>query len=273
MATTPTGRAPAVSCVAVTKSFDALPVLDAVDVEVAPGTVTALVGPSGCGKSTLLRIIAGLETPTDGVVAIGGSPPAALRDRGEIAVAFQDPALLPWRTVRSNVALARRLARQPPAPQQVQHLLELVGLAGFERVKPAELSGGMRQRRGDRPVSRDPASSAAPRRTLRGGGRVDAPAPQPRAVSHLAGSGPLHHPAGHPLDPRGGPFVGHHRGDVRNDRDGSSPSSPSRSIGLDTAPSCRVPSFTPSSTRCRPGSVSTRNRRRALGVDGPRDGR
>jgi len=145
-----TVTAPAVVCHGVGKRFatgpNAVVALAGADLELRPGTVTAIVGPSGCGKSTLLRIIAGLEQATTGSVTIDGDDPARLRKRGEIAVAFQDASLLPWRTVRSNVALALRLARRPADPQRVDHLLDLVGLAGFEHARPAQLSGGMRQR-------------------------------------------------------------------------------------------------------------------------------
>ena len=120
--------------------------LDLVDLTLLPGTTTALVGPSGCGKSTLLRILAGLETATTGAVSIDGASPQAVRATGAIAVAFQDPSLLPWRSVESNIALARSLARQPADRALVADLIERVGLKGFETTKPAELSGGMRQR-------------------------------------------------------------------------------------------------------------------------------
>jgi NitT/TauT family transport system ATP-binding protein len=120
--------------------------LDRVDLTLQPASTTALVGPSGCGKSTLLRILAGLETPTTGVVAIDDAGPDAMRRTGQIAVAFQDPSLLPWRSVRSNVALARKLARLPADRGLVDDLIARVGLAGFEQTRPAELSGGMRQR-------------------------------------------------------------------------------------------------------------------------------
>ena len=124
-----------------------LAVLDPLDLVLAPGTVTALVGPSGCGKSTLLRVIAGLEEPDPGgSVRIGGDTPLVVRRRGELAVAFQDASLLPWRTAESNVTLAQRLARQPVDPDRVRALLAKVGLGGFEKARPAQLSGGMRQR-------------------------------------------------------------------------------------------------------------------------------
>ena len=143
--------APEVICTAVAKTFptsgDPLMVIKPQDLCLEAGSVTALVGPSGCGKSTLLRIIAGLEQPDPGgSVSIDGDEPLALRQRGELAIAFQDASLLPWRTTASNVALAQKLARQPVNHQRVTELLETVGLAGFERVRPAALSGGMRQR-------------------------------------------------------------------------------------------------------------------------------
>ena len=117
-----------------------------IDLVLQGGRTTALVGPSGCGKSTLLRLIAGLELPSEGRITIGEETPAELRQRAGLAVAFQDPALLPWRTVAGNVALARSLARMPRDGAAVDDLIRLVGLSGFDRHRPAELSGGMRQR-------------------------------------------------------------------------------------------------------------------------------
>lgn len=143
--------APEVVCIAVAKTFptpaDPLVVLEPLDLSLAPGSVTALVGPSGCGKSTLLRIIAGLEQQDPGgSVSIGGDTPHTVRRRGELAIAFQDASLLPWRTTAGNVALAQRLAGQPVDHDRIAGLLRTVGLAGFEKVRPAQLSGGMRQR-------------------------------------------------------------------------------------------------------------------------------
>ena len=117
-----------------------------VDLVLDGGQMTALVGPSGCGKSTLLRLIAGLERPSEGRITIGAESPDELRQRAGLAVAFQDAALLPWRTVESNIALGRALARKPRDPEMIAELITLVGLSGFERRRPAELSGGMRQR-------------------------------------------------------------------------------------------------------------------------------
>ncbi|MEM5475747.1 ABC transporter ATP-binding protein [Pacificibacter sp. AS14] len=141
---------PKVETWAVNKVFghgaSAVQAVSDVELTLEPGTTTALVGPSGCGKSTLLRMIAGLEDPTSGAIRIGGEEPHVVARQGRLSVAFQDPSLLPWRTAASNVALARRLAGLPKDPEKVQKLLSLVGLDGFEDKRPAELSGGMRQR-------------------------------------------------------------------------------------------------------------------------------
>lgn len=123
-----------------------LAVVKDLDLHVPGGTTTALVGPSGCGKSTILRLLAGLDAADQGTISLGGDTPHERRARGDLAVAFQDDALLPWRTLAGNIALGRRLARMPAAPERVAELIERVGLAGFETRRPAELSGGMRQR-------------------------------------------------------------------------------------------------------------------------------
>jgi len=120
--------------------------LDGVDLHVNAGECVALVGPSGCGKSTILRLIASLEAPTSGEVTIQGRPPADLVKGHRLGVAFQDHALLPWLRAWDNVALPYRLAKRPVDKQRVDRLLSLVGLAGFERMFPKQLSGGMRQR-------------------------------------------------------------------------------------------------------------------------------
>ena len=104
----------------------------------------ALLGPSGCGKSTLLRLIAGLDQPDDGRLTWDGGPPAP----GDIGYVFQDATLLPWATAEDNVFLPLRLRgmSRDAAMPQVQAVLQRVGLNGFERARPRQLSGGMRMR-------------------------------------------------------------------------------------------------------------------------------
>lgn len=120
-------------------------VLRDVTVEIDPGAVLALLGPSGCGKSTLLRAVAGLDRPTSGRVRIGETWVTGIDPR--CAVAFQEPRLLPWRTLRANVALGLPLGTpRREGRQQVDRLLDLVGLAEHAEDRPREISGGMAQR-------------------------------------------------------------------------------------------------------------------------------
>jgi NitT/TauT family transport system ATP-binding protein len=124
----------------------AVTALQALDLDIAAGSFVSLLGPSGCGKTTLLRMIGGLEEPTTGTIAVGrDSVETALRNR-LFGFVFQDATLLPWRTVEANASLLLDVTGQGPARQKVAELLRLVGLAGFERAYPDQLSGGMRQR-------------------------------------------------------------------------------------------------------------------------------
>lgn len=120
-------------------------VLRGVDIEVAAGEIIAVVGPSGCGKSTLLRLIGGLDAPSSGSILLDDSGVADVDER--TAVAFQEPRLLPWRTISQNVELGlpRGTARRD-GRERVRELLELVGLEQAADQRPREVSGGMAQR-------------------------------------------------------------------------------------------------------------------------------
>jgi len=122
--------------------------LDGVDLEIPPGSLTAIVGRSGCGKTTLLRTLGGLETPDEGDVAFfdpsGPRDPRSLR-RGMV---FQEPRLFPWLSVRDNIAfsLPREEGASAEAAERVEQILGKMRLQGFENALPHELSGGMAQR-------------------------------------------------------------------------------------------------------------------------------
>lgn len=120
-------------------------VLRDINITVDPGELVAILGASGCGKSTLLRITAGLDTGFTGNVSIDGTPVEGIDPR--CAFAFQEPRLLPWRTVEQNVALGLPHGLDKAASEKrVAELLELVGLAPSSHLRPREISGGMAQR-------------------------------------------------------------------------------------------------------------------------------
>ncbi|MFE7799212.1 ABC transporter ATP-binding protein [Nocardia sp. NPDC057440] len=126
----------------------AVTALSNVSLTVAAGEFVSLIGPSGCGKSTLLRIIADLEQPSSGTVAVHGKTARQARIDQDYGIAFQQAGLLDWRTVQANVELPMELHKVPKAERRTRsaELLEMAGLTDFARRYPAELSGGMQQR-------------------------------------------------------------------------------------------------------------------------------
>ncbi|MCY3671130.1 MAG: ABC transporter ATP-binding protein [Alphaproteobacteria bacterium] len=122
--------------------------LSDVDLEVAPGEFVSFIGPSGCGKTTLLRVIADLEQPTGGTIAVNGMTPREARLNRAYGYVFQAAGLYPWRTIEKNVRLPLEVmgySAQERA-ERVSRVLDLVGLGDFGRMFPWQLSGGMQQR-------------------------------------------------------------------------------------------------------------------------------
>jgi NitT/TauT family transport system ATP-binding protein len=143
--------APLITAAALTQTYvsqdrSSVTALADVSLEIGPGEFITIVGPSGCGKTTLLRIMAGLLLPTSGTVRLLGRPVTG--PSRSVGVVFQDPVLLPWRTVLENVMLPVQVLGLDRGPyrRRALDLLRLVGLTGFESKYPHELSGGMRQR-------------------------------------------------------------------------------------------------------------------------------
>ena len=124
------------------------PVLAGRELTVAEGGFAAVVGPSGCGKSTLTRLVAGLMKPDEGEVWLHGD--LVKGPKSTVGMAFQNPVLLEWRTILQNVMLPLEIVstgmNRKQQEDRARHLLDLVGLTGFEDKRPSELSGGMRQR-------------------------------------------------------------------------------------------------------------------------------
>jgi NitT/TauT family transport system ATP-binding protein len=120
--------------------------LAGIDLSIKRGEFVSIIGPSGCGKSTLLRIIGGLQTPTSGEVFVDGRPPREAQRRKQLGFVFQDPSLLPWRTVIENVRLPLEVNRNVGGGEEPGRMVDLVGLGEFQRFYPHQLSGGMQQR-------------------------------------------------------------------------------------------------------------------------------
>jgi NitT/TauT family transport system ATP-binding protein len=138
---------PMIQLAGVAKRFNqGKPVLDPLDLEISKGEFVTLLGPSGCGKSTLLKLIAGLTPLSSGTIRVDGMNPKNAREL--LSFIFQDPTLLPWRTVAQNVCLGLELERvaQERRLKKVEELLQLVGLTQVSKAYPRELSGGMKMR-------------------------------------------------------------------------------------------------------------------------------
>ncbi len=147
---TPSGNAVEISGLSLTFQTADAPVvaLDNIDLQIRHGEFVSFIGPSGCGKTTLMRVIADLETPSAGRILVNGVSPEQARLRRAYGYVFQAPALYAWRNVLRNVLLPLEIIGKPAAERKAraEKYLSMVGLTGFERKFPWQLSGGMQQR-------------------------------------------------------------------------------------------------------------------------------
>ncbi|OUR78120.1 sulfonate ABC transporter ATP-binding protein [Alphaproteobacteria bacterium 46_93_T64] len=122
--------------------------LNDINLQINSGDFVSFIGPSGCGKTTLMRVIADLETPTDGHITVNGMSPKEAREQRAYGYVFQAPALYPWRNVQKNVMLPLQIMglSKDEQMERVKKNLALVNLEGFEKKFPWQLSGGMQQR-------------------------------------------------------------------------------------------------------------------------------
>lgn len=130
----------------ITKYYSSLHVLDEISFDINKEEFVSIIGPSGCGKTTLLKIISGLVKPTKGEIIIKENPVEIALKRREFGLVFQNPVLLPWRNALRNVELPLEILNYKTSRNPPKKLLEVVGLKGFEKFYPKELSGGMQQR-------------------------------------------------------------------------------------------------------------------------------
>jgi NitT/TauT family transport system ATP-binding protein len=145
------GRSPAppqaaIDIVGVTQRFGSFQALERIDLAIPEGQFLSVLGPSGCGKSTLMRAVAGLVPPTTGTVSISGE--TVTRPHPDVGIVFQKATLLPWRSVVDNIVLQLEMRGKSIDGYRgrLNELIELSGLAGFEKALPHQLSGGMQQR-------------------------------------------------------------------------------------------------------------------------------
>lgn len=130
----------------VTQRFGTFQALDTVDLVIPEGEFLSVLGPSGCGKSTLMRAVAGLVPPTTGTIKIAGG--IVIKPHPDVGIVFQKATLLPWRSVVDNIVLQLEMRGKAIDGHRgrLKELIELTGLAGFEKALPHQLSGGMQQR-------------------------------------------------------------------------------------------------------------------------------